>query len=43
MEHWIWFSIFSLTIIWYIVVTILVAIRGSKNIKEMIKELKNVK
>ena len=40
MERWFWFGVLAVTILWYIIVTIVVAIRGSKNIKEMIKQLK---
>ena len=40
MTHWFWFSLILATIIWYVIVTILVAFRGGKNIREMIKHLK---
>ena len=39
MEYWFW-TIFSLlTIVWYIVVTIVVAFKGGQDIKEMIRRL----
>jgi len=40
MEHWFWFGLLGVTILWYIIVTIVVAIRGGKDIKEMIRQLK---
>jgi len=40
MTHWIWLSIIILTILWYIIVTLVVAVRGRKNIKDMIDELR---
>ena len=36
MKHWFWLGLISCIILWYIVVTILVAIRGGKKIKEML-------
>lgn len=40
MEHWFW-SIFCLVVIlWYGAVTIIVGIRGGKDIQEMIAGLK---
>jgi len=39
MEYWFW-TIFSLlTIVWYIVVTIIVSYKGGQDIKEMIRKL----
>ncbi len=37
MEDWIWFIIFVTTILWYFIVTIIVAFRGAKNIVSLIK------
>jgi len=39
MTHWFWLIVIILTIVWYIIVTILVTIRGRKNIRDMIDEL----
>lgn len=40
MEHWFWI-VFCLTVIaWYVAVTIVVGIKGGKDIKEMISVLK---
>lgn len=36
MENWFWLILCSLTIIWYVVVTAIVAFRGANDIKEMI-------
>jgi len=40
MTHWIWFGLIILTILWYVLVTVLVGVRGWKNIWDMIDELK---
>ncbi|MEX0288326.1 MAG: hypothetical protein AB3N14_04385 [Flavobacteriaceae bacterium] len=41
MEYWFWTILYVLIILWYIIVTLVVAIGGWKNIKEMITVLKN--
>ncbi|WP_261394984.1 hypothetical protein [Membranihabitans marinus] len=38
MNHWIWTLIVILVVIWYIVVTAIVTIRGGKDIRTMIQE-----
>lgn len=38
MNHWIWTLIVILVVIWYIVVTAIVTIRGGKDIRTMIHE-----
>ena len=40
MKHWFWLVVISVTLIWYIVVTALVAFRGWKDIRHMLNDLK---
>jgi len=40
MEHYLWFGIMLVTIVWYAIVTVLVALRGGKDIREMIRRLR---
>lgn len=40
MEHYLWFGILIVTIVWYAIVTVLVALRGAKDIRDMIKRLR---
>lgn len=37
MEHWFWLILCSLTLIWYVAVTAIVAYKGAYDIKEMIE------
>lgn len=37
MEHWFWTLLCALVLIWYFVVTIVVAIKGSVDIKKMLE------
>ena len=39
MNHWFWFLIVVLVVVWYSSVTIYVSIRGVLDIKEMLKRL----
>jgi hypothetical protein len=39
MEHWFWWLVTMACIIWYSTVTIFVAIRGFKDIKQMLSRL----
>ncbi len=41
MEHWFWSVLCALILVWYIVVTILVAIKGGGDIKNMIAKWKS--
>ncbi|MDH3651042.1 MAG: hypothetical protein OEQ53_15250 [Saprospiraceae bacterium] len=41
MEHWFWLGLVSLTLLWYVVVTVFVAIRGSGDIRRMLEEFKH--
>ena len=36
MEHGFWLILFVVTIIWYAAVTVIVAVKGQKDIKTMI-------
>lgn len=38
MNHWIWTLIVFLVLVWYIVVTAIVTVRGGKDIRTMIRE-----
>ncbi|MGI9550442.1 MAG: hypothetical protein ACR2MT_04530 [Aurantibacter sp.] len=40
MEHWFWTFFCALTLLWYIVVTLVVAIKGGKDIKNMLEKWK---
>ena len=40
MQHWFWSIFCLLVILWYAAVTIVVGIKGGKDIKEMIAGLK---
>lgn len=40
MEHYLWFGLFLITILWYFIVTVIVTFRGGRDIKEMIKKLR---
>ena len=40
MNHWFWLGLIGITTLWYFIVTILVAFRGGKNIRDMIEQLK---
>ena len=39
MQHWFWLTLSVSAVCWYLVVTIYVAIRGAKNIKQMFRRL----
>lgn len=40
MEYWFWTLVYSLILIWYIAVTLIVAFKGWGNIRDMIDFLK---
>ena len=40
MKYWFWTIFCALVILWYIMVTLLVAVKGWGNIRDMIEELK---
>ena len=40
MEHYLWFGILLITIVWYAIVTVLVGFRGAADILDMIKRLR---
>ncbi|WP_414003008.1 hypothetical protein [Maribacter sp. 2304DJ31-5] len=40
MEHWFWTLLSALILGWYIVVTIIVAFKGSGDIRKMIEKMK---
>ena len=39
MEHWFWLGLTVAVIVWYSTVTIYVAIRGSLDVKQMLRNL----
>ena len=39
MAFWFWTIVSALILIWYIIVTIMVAYKGGKDVLEMVKEL----
>ena len=41
MQHTFWLILFSSILVWYFVVAIVVAVRGFRNIVEMLDQLKN--
>ncbi len=43
MSYWFWTIICSLVMLWYITVTIIVAFKGSVDIREMLDKLKDSK
>ncbi|WP_422083572.1 hypothetical protein [Ulvibacterium sp.] len=40
MEHWFWTILCFLVLVWYLVVTIVVALRGGTDIKKMLGKWK---
>jgi len=42
MTHWFWGLITIACIVWYSTITVYVAIKGVKDIKEMLKNLQNL-
>lgn len=40
MEHWFWTLLCALVLIWYFVVTIVVALRGGTDIRKMLAKWK---
>ena len=40
-EHWFWWLVMLAVLIWYSTVTIYVSIRGSLDIKQMLRRLKD--
>lgn len=36
MKHWFWLLLIFTTLVWYIIATIVVAVRGTKNIKDLL-------
>ena len=40
MQHWFWLSLSVSAVVWYLAVTVYVAIRGAKDIKQMFRRLK---
>ena len=41
MEHWFWLGLVGFTLTWYVVVTAFVAVRGAKDIRNMLRDLKD--
>lgn len=40
-EHWFWFGIAMMAVVWYSTITIYVAVRGSFDIRHMLEMLKH--
>lgn len=40
MEHWFWFLMTVAVLVWYSTITVWVAIKGSMDIKNMLRRLK---
>lgn len=38
--HWFWTILMALILLWYILVTVIVTIRGGKDVLEMVQDLK---
>lgn len=39
-EHWFWFTLAAACVVWYSTVTVYVAVRGIKDIRQMLRRLK---
>ena len=39
MKHWVWWSLTMACIVWYSTITIYVAIKGARDIKQMLHRL----
>lgn len=39
MEYWFWTILTFLTLTWYLVVTVIVGVKGGKDIQEMLSKL----
>lgn len=42
MEHWFWLTITAAVIVWYSTITVYVAVKGSKDIRDMLARLKQL-
>ncbi len=42
MEHWFWLMITAAVIVWYSTITVYVAVKGSKDIRDMLARLKQL-
>ena len=42
MEHWCWLMITAAVIVWYSTITVYVAVKGSKDIRDMLARLKQL-
>jgi len=42
MEHWFWLLITVAVIVWYSTITVYVAVKGSKDIRDMLARLKEL-
>jgi hypothetical protein len=40
-EHWFWLGVTALCVLWYSTITIYVAVKGVKDIKSMLRRLKD--
>ena len=43
MKHWFWLILVTLTSIWYVLITMVVAFRGAGNIRDMLFNMKQEK
>ncbi|MDN5200284.1 hypothetical protein QQ008_02905 [Fulvivirgaceae bacterium BMA10] len=39
MEHWFWTTLIFLTLAWYLIVTVIVGIKGGQDIRDMLTKL----
>jgi len=42
VEHWFWLMITAAVIVWYSTITVYVAVKGSKDIRDMLARLKQL-
>jgi hypothetical protein len=42
MEHWFWLGLTVAVIVWYSTITVYVAIKGSKDIRNMLERLEQL-
>jgi hypothetical protein len=42
MEHWFWLALTVAVIIWYSTITIFVAVKGTRDIRDMLKRLEQL-
>lgn len=41
MAYWFWTILVAAVILWYVVVTIIVTVRGGKDVLDLVRDLKN--